>query len=177
MVRVKCIFVFPLGEKLLILRFRQEHVRRFIYLFDLQKQLSPSSVEQQKLMLHVTGYCFVTGLNQEVSCIIHSSMLIHPVRKIAKKLLEKQERIKIYYNHYPTGYYANELSHPFGVLWLSESPLRILQPGLQRGHAAVVPQPVTLHLLQHGPHAPHLHRQTPPLITHFSQEQPYHSLN
>lgn len=80
-------------------------MNKLVYLFDLQKELPPSSIEKQELMLYVTCHCFITSLNQKVPCIIHSSMLVHPVRKITKKLLEEKKRMRMYYKHSPTSYF------------------------------------------------------------------------
>lgn len=48
-------------------------------------------------MLYITCHCFITGLDQKVACIVHSSVLFHPVRKVTKKLLKKKkQRIRMY---------------------------------------------------------------------------------
>ncbi len=62
-----------------------------IYMFDFDKQLSPSPVQKEKLLLQIPRDCVITGLNEEVPSIIHVHVLLHPVREVSEEIL-KEER-------------------------------------------------------------------------------------
>lgn len=62
--------------------------KRALYLFDLDEELSPSSIHQQELLLELQRDRVVTRLNEETPRVVHGGMLIHPVAEILEKLLQ-----------------------------------------------------------------------------------------
>lgn len=59
------------------------------YMFDFDKQLSPSAVEKKQLLFQFSRHSLIARLNQKVSSIIHVHVLLNPVWKIPEKLLQK----------------------------------------------------------------------------------------
>lgn len=62
--------------------------KRALYLFDLDKELSPSSIHQQELLLELQRDRVVTRLNEETPRVVHGGVLIHPVAEILEELLQ-----------------------------------------------------------------------------------------
>ena len=56
-------------------------------MFDFDKQFPPSPIQKEKLLLEITGDSFITGLNEEVTSIVHVCVLLYPVREISKEIL------------------------------------------------------------------------------------------
>lgn len=64
-------------------------------MFDFDKELSPSPIEQQELLFQVTRDCLVARLNEKIPCVIHVHVLLDPVRKVPEEfLLLKNENKK-----------------------------------------------------------------------------------
>lgn len=66
------------------------------YLFDFEEEISPTSIQNQQLLLKVQGHHVITCFNKKIPCIIHGSVLVYPVAEILKKLLGGRER-DLYY--------------------------------------------------------------------------------
>lgn len=58
------------------------------YLFDLEKELPPSAVHQQELLLELQRHGVVTRLDEETPRVVHGGVLIHPVAESLEELLE-----------------------------------------------------------------------------------------
>lgn len=61
--------------------------KRALYLFDFDKELSPSSIHQQELLLELQRDRVVTSLNEETPRVVHGGVLIHPMAEILEELL------------------------------------------------------------------------------------------
>lgn len=57
-------------------------------MLDFNKQLPPSAVEEEQLLLQITRDHLIAGLDEKVAGIIHLHVLLHPVRKISEENLE-----------------------------------------------------------------------------------------
>lgn len=65
------------------------------YMFDFDKQLSPSAIEKKQLLFQLSRHSLIARLNQEVSSIIHIHVLLNPVWKIPEKLLQRNHTVYI----------------------------------------------------------------------------------
>lgn len=63
-------------------------------MFDFDKQLPPSPVQKEKLLLQISWDCFITSLNEEVPGIIHVHVLLDPVRKVSEEILKEETKTK-----------------------------------------------------------------------------------
>lgn len=59
-----------------------------IYMFDFDKQLPPSSIKKEKLLLQISRDCIITSFNQEVPGIIHVHVLLDPVGDVSEEILK-----------------------------------------------------------------------------------------
>lgn len=57
-------------------------------MFNLKEELSPSTIQNQELLLEFKRHCVVTRLDEKIARIVHDGMLIHPVAEILEELLE-----------------------------------------------------------------------------------------
>lgn len=57
------------------------------YVFDFDKELSPSPVEQKKLLFQVPGDRLVARLDEKIPRVIHVHVLLDPVRKVPEEFL------------------------------------------------------------------------------------------
>lgn len=57
-------------------------------MFDFNKQLPPSAIKEEQLLLQVSRHSLITSLNQEVSCIVHVHVLLYPVWKVPEEFLQ-----------------------------------------------------------------------------------------
>lgn len=64
-------------------------------MFDFDKQLPPSSIEKEQLLLQVSRHSLITSLNQEVPCIVHVHVLLYPMWKVTKEFLKKTQNAKL----------------------------------------------------------------------------------
>lgn len=136
-------------------------------MLDFDKQLPPSAVEKEELLLQITRDHIIAGLDEEVAGIVHLHVLLHPVRQVSEENLEgKTTHIIANFIRRKwrrTGCTRLTCAYTLGVLRLAEHALSVLQPGLESRHAAGVLLPVGDHLLQHAAHAAHLQGQVLPL--------------
>lgn len=72
--------------------FYSESKQLHLYMFDFDEQLPPSPVQKKQLLLEVTGDCFIAGLDEEVSRVVHVHVLLHPVREVSEKVLEEKKQ-------------------------------------------------------------------------------------
>lgn len=64
-------------------------------MFDFDKQLPPSAIEEEQLLFQVSRHSFITSLNQEVPCIIHVHVLLYPVWKVSEEFLQRIQDTKL----------------------------------------------------------------------------------
>ena len=79
------------------------------HIFDFDKQFPPSSVQKKKLLLQIPGDSFVTCLNEKIPSIIHVHVLLHPVREVSKKILQKREANQQPQDFNSTGYDQSDI--------------------------------------------------------------------
>lgn len=60
-------------------------------MLDFDKQLPPSAVEKEELLLQVARDHLVAGLDEEVARVVHLHVLLHPVRQVSEKNLERKK--------------------------------------------------------------------------------------
>lgn len=63
-----------------------------IYMFDFDKQLPPSPVQKEKLLLQIPWDCVIAGLNEKVPCIVHVHVLLHPMREVSEEILKEKRK-------------------------------------------------------------------------------------
>lgn len=57
-------------------------------MFNLEEELSPSTIQNQELLLEFKRHRVVTRLDEKIPRIVHDRMLIHPLAEILEELLE-----------------------------------------------------------------------------------------
>lgn len=56
-------------------------------MLDFDKELPPSAVQKEELLLQIARDHFVTGLDEEVPGVVHLHVLLHPVREVSEENL------------------------------------------------------------------------------------------
>lgn len=149
-------------------------------MLDFDKELPPSAVQKEELLLQVARDHFITGLNEEVTGVVHLHVLLHPVREVSEENLKgrttneahrfKRVLILVAGTFSVAGSHACDCPYTLGILRLTEHPFSILEPGLESGHAAGVLLPVGDDLLQHAADTAHLQGQVLPLRCGVAEE-------
>lgn len=66
----------------------------FCYLFDLEEEVSPSTVQKKQLLLQIKRHGLVARFDKKIPRVVHGCVLIHPVAEIPEKLLEEKKILK-----------------------------------------------------------------------------------
>lgn len=64
-------------------------------MFDFDEELPPSAVQQQQLLLQVSGHRLITRLDEEVPGVVHVHVLLDPVGEVPEEVLPHAERSKV----------------------------------------------------------------------------------
>lgn len=152
-------------------------------MLDFDKELPPSAVQKEELLLQIARDHFITGLNEEVPGVVHLHVLLHPVREVSEENLKGRtsqsfsagpahrfKRVLIQVGSTFFLLHACDCPYTLGTLRLTEHPFSVLEPGLESGHSAGVLLPVGDHLLQHAADTAHLQGQVLPLRCGIAEE-------